>query len=511
MLTPAVAADLEAACQQTGQDKRQLECDVRFVRPRDVNSVAATVVGTPGTLPTHGPDLYPGSGDLSAFLFLFDLSDPQRAASLNANILDAQRILGKAGPQDRFGVTTSPGSGRGPMPSLDQLAGIGSDSYSVEHSLSSVRPKNAPSSIYLSSIEAIRQLGASPVKRRALLLFTAGRSTGETYTLDDVVFEAQKQRVSVYTFAVAQRASDARSMQPLVQLAERTGGRYFQAEQANPRFAPADLDTVLKHLDNGGRVTVDLNGVTSGQTIELAFAMTGTPSTLFYRTEVQGLTAGSSPSAKQAEPAKSGDTSTTTATPSASTTTPVSTTPSDPSKSPPPALSPGWLEMAGDWIFTNRLFSTFIGIGVLLLLMAFIGWYRASRRRSSPVIAPLSSSHSETSRYRSNIPPTAGADDRSISTPIATLQPAVNGGSPHVVRTSMVTIGRAPDCDIRLSDDTVSAHHATLVHKRDGSFELTDMGSRNGVRVNGERVERRMVANGDKIELGAAQFRFVRN
>jgi pSer/pThr/pTyr-binding forkhead associated (FHA) protein len=75
----------------------------------------------------------------------------------------------------------------------------------------------------------------------------------------------------------------------------------------------------------------------------------------------------------------------------------------------------------------------------------------------------------------------------------------------------MVTIGRAPDCDIRLSDDTVSAHHATLVHKRDGSFELTDMGSRNGVRVNGERVERRMVANGDKIELGAAQFRFVRN
>ncbi len=37
------------------------------------------------------------------------------------------------------------------------------------------------------------------------------------------------------------------------------------------------------------------------------------------------------------------------------------------------------------------------------------------------------------------------------------------------------------------------------------------MGSRNGVRVNGERVERRMVSNGDRIELGAAQFRFVLN
>jgi pSer/pThr/pTyr-binding forkhead associated (FHA) protein len=37
------------------------------------------------------------------------------------------------------------------------------------------------------------------------------------------------------------------------------------------------------------------------------------------------------------------------------------------------------------------------------------------------------------------------------------------------------------------------------------------MGSRNGVRVNGERVNRKRVSSGDVIEIGGEKFRFVLN
>ena len=91
---------------------------------------------------------------------------------------------------------------------------------------------------------------------------------------------------------------------------------------------------------------------------------------------------------------------------------------------------------------------------------------------------------------------------------MATLQPLRNG-APYVMRAPMVTIGHAPDNSFCLEDETVSAHHATLMRKRDGSFELTDTGSRNGVRVNGERVERKTLSADDVCEFGAAKLRFV--
>ena len=520
-MLPARADPLDATCQQTGPDKRELECDVRFTQPRQVNSVTATVSDSARSLPTPTVDPYPGSGDVSAFLFLFDVSKSMRNDTLKANVDDARRIIRTAGPYDRFGVARSPGAGQAPTPNLDVLAGLDSDSNTVEHGFSSVersfadgRLKGAQSSVYLSSIEAIRLLGDFHAKRRALLLFAAGKSEGETYTLDTVVAEAKNLHVSVFTFGVEDHTLDTRPLQPFVQLADLTEGHYYQAIQPNPHFATADLDTALKYIDNGGRVKVDLTGLTSDQTVELAFSTTGNPSRLTYRTLVQGLPAVPASDPKTVSP-PSPPVSPDTVKPTGEKPDPVKPPAGKPT---PDATSPGWFQTLETWILGHELESILAGVGLVICLLAFIT-YRMTRGRgqvldtppSVAAFSPVSPSREETSRMRPGVAPTVAVDERSQSTPLATLQPVMAGGSPHVVRNAMVTIGRASDCDIRLSDDTVSAHHATLVHKRDGSFELTDMGSRNGVRVNGERVERRMVSNGDRIELGAAQFRFVLN
>lgn len=63
-------------------------------------------------------------------------------------------------------------------------------------------------------------------------------------------------------------------------------------------------------------------------------------------------------------------------------------------------------------------------------------------------------------------------------------------------------IGRDPACEIRLGDESVSRRHASL-RVTETAVELSDQGSRNGVRVNGERVYGRGdLGIGDKLEIG---------
>ena len=66
---------------------------------------------------------------------------------------------------------------------------------------------------------------------------------------------------------------------------------------------------------------------------------------------------------------------------------------------------------------------------------------------------------------------------------------------------SAFILGRADDCDVELSSDVVSRHHAglRLEHRR---WIVYDFGSRNGLFVNKEQVERAAVVPGDDLLLG---------
>ena len=63
------------------------------------------------------------------------------------------------------------------------------------------------------------------------------------------------------------------------------------------------------------------------------------------------------------------------------------------------------------------------------------------------------------------------------------------------------TVGRAPGADIWLRDDGVSREHARIEH--DGrDYWIKDLGSANGTYVEGQRVDRKALADGDIIQLG---------
>ena len=64
-----------------------------------------------------------------------------------------------------------------------------------------------------------------------------------------------------------------------------------------------------------------------------------------------------------------------------------------------------------------------------------------------------------------------------------------------------VRIGRAPECELVLKDNRVSRRHARLA-ARDGVLILTDLGSTNGTRVNGNRVTEVVLGAGDRVQIG---------
>jgi len=76
-----------------------------------------------------------------------------------------------------------------------------------------------------------------------------------------------------------------------------------------------------------------------------------------------------------------------------------------------------------------------------------------------------------------------------------------------------VVLGRALEADVRVNDSKVSRRHATInsiVNTATGRTEyiLKDLGSRNGISVNGALVDEAVLVNGDKITIGEHILRF---
>ncbi|MDQ2964548.1 MAG: FHA domain-containing protein [Chloroflexota bacterium] len=90
-----------------------------------------------------------------------------------------------------------------------------------------------------------------------------------------------------------------------------------------------------------------------------------------------------------------------------------------------------------------------------------------------------------------------------VEGPIARLREIRPDGTQREVEVdgALLTIGRGNDNGLVIHDSRISRHHARLQARR-GTLVLTDLGSTNGLRVNGVRVDEVVLGEGDQIELG---------
>lgn len=72
-----------------------------------------------------------------------------------------------------------------------------------------------------------------------------------------------------------------------------------------------------------------------------------------------------------------------------------------------------------------------------------------------------------------------------------------------------VTLGRDASCSFAIADGSVSRLHAHIEPRDSGGYRLSDLNSRNGTFVNGTRISRSDLKDGDYLQLGECVFRFL--
>ncbi len=81
----------------------------------------------------------------------------------------------------------------------------------------------------------------------------------------------------------------------------------------------------------------------------------------------------------------------------------------------------------------------------------------------------------------------------------------MGGGDPIPLFKPRLAIGRRSNCDIVLEFPNVSSQHCELQFEH-GYWIVRDLGSRNGVKVNGERVDSKWLQPGDELTIAKHRY-----
>ena len=82
-------------------------------------------------------------------------------------------------------------------------------------------------------------------------------------------------------------------------------------------------------------------------------------------------------------------------------------------------------------------------------------------------------------------------------------------GRAHPITSRSVVIGRSRECDLRVVDGNASRRHAEVVQEG-AAYLVVDLGSTNGTELNGRRIKREKLTDGDRITIGATDLVFGR-
>jgi pSer/pThr/pTyr-binding forkhead associated (FHA) protein len=132
---------------------------------------------------------------------------------------------------------------------------------------------------------------------------------------------------------------------------------------------------------------------------------------------------------------------------------------------------------------------------------ALIGRIEAEAASSAAVLGSIRES-------MQRIDPLAATGNEAAHDGLARLLTRIDGHGEVVhVLGRKTTIGRTPDNDVQINAKFISRHHAVILAGPTLTI-VEDLNSTNGVYVNGRRVTRETLADGDQVTIGKAKFRY---
>jgi hypothetical protein len=361
-----------------------------------------------------------------------------------------------------------------------------------------------PELLYHGAKEAIvKSLGTIQADRRFLVIISDGVSKDTADSDADVVKAAHDAKVHICTIGFPKTPPEADQIERLARLAEQTGGLAWTAEGHYLNLPPEWDSNLLTFMISGGRGEVNLAGRTAP--VKLEFKVKTNADRVFvfnYTLESMPSQAPSLTPSPAASPVAS-----LTPTPAAS----LSASPA-PSLSPSSAASPtpsaaslwGWLP-AG--LKAHPPLTIGAGAALLLVLVLILAWVVRAVRKPKPGLVD-----DTTMVFPESPPPVTEITSvpERVAPVLAWLISLDADSTRHPITKTAVRIGRKPDNDLVMKNDSVSSHHAEIL-KRGDKFIIADLGASNGVFVMGKRVEKMALENGDIIELGEVRLRFTLN
>ena len=82
------------------------------------------------------------------------------------------------------------------------------------------------------------------------------------------------------------------------------------------------------------------------------------------------------------------------------------------------------------------------------------------------------------------------------------------GGDPIPLLKQRLVIGRRPICDISLQYQNISSQHCEM-EMQNGYWHIQDLGSSNGIKINGERCESKFLFPGDIISIAKHKYELI--
>jgi len=81
-------------------------------------------------------------------------------------------------------------------------------------------------------------------------------------------------------------------------------------------------------------------------------------------------------------------------------------------------------------------------------------------------------------------------------------------GTRHPLQPPGLVIGRGTEADLRINDPGISRRHAEIRvgQSADGTIDIVDLGSTNGITVNGHKVRQAVLGEGSRIEIGSTRM-----
>ena len=379
---------------------------------------------------------------------------------------------------------------------LSLVSDSGASNPEFVRQIIAIKPATSKIQLYKSALDAVEALAKEPGERKALVILGDGTTEDTDASHDQIVKAAKAAGVTIHSLGYYDAAAQRSNFEKLSRLAEETGGYAAEVKQGPGKDRDFTKQIVTNRftpelLENGGTLSVNLNGPAGTQTLVLSATLANGEKLEAEQTVVI-------PAPPQ----------------------PVFETTVEPSEPESESGGVGWLGLVA-------------GLAVLLGGGAFAALKFRQRQAAGAVDAPVEAveppasaaqniAAPETTRPKAPTkpsPPPAPAEPSVVSPPPAEHQakPAVYGWLETVdgsaarrpLPTMNVSLGSDRDNDICLQNDSISRRHAVLHYNTETRrFVITDLGAGNGVVVNKTKYKSRELNDGDVVELGEVRLRY---